>query len=273
MIIVPHQDDEILMAAGVIYEGIKAGIDVKVVIVTNGDYECPDYSKGRMRLRESVRGTGMLGLPEKNLIFLGYADTGMPEEESFLMKLYQEKDPHRVYPSACGDQTYGLEEKPEFHMERKHTRAEYTRENLEQDLKEVLEEERPECIVTTCESDLHGDHGALFLFLRDLLEKLGREEGYRPSLYCGLIHSCMGDEAWPDRERAYYDCPEGFEACSGLRWEERVSLPMPEALTTAKGQENLKYQALCQYETALEPDAVEFLMAFIKDEEVFWKLQ
>ena len=53
----------------------------------------------------------------------------------------------------------------------------------------------------------------------------------------------------------------------------RVSLPMPEALTTAKGRENLKYQALCQYETALEPDAVEFLMAFIKDEEVFWKLQ
>ena len=36
---------------------------------------------------------------------------------------------------------------------------------------------------------------------------------------------------------------------------------------------NLKYQALLKHETALEPDAYEFLMAFIKDEEIFWKVR
>ena len=40
-----------------------------------------------------------------------------------------------------------------------------------------------------------------------------------------------------------------------------------------KGTDNLKYQALLQHKTALEPDAYEFLMAFIKDEEVFWKMR
>lgn len=40
-----------------------------------------------------------------------------------------------------------------------------------------------------------------------------------------------------------------------------------------KGRENLKYQALLQYETALEPEAYDFLMSFIKDEEIFWKMK
>lgn len=41
----------------------------------------------------------------------------------------------------------------------------------------------------------------------------------------------------------------------------------------ARGINNLKYQALLKHETALEPDAYEFLMAFIKDEEIFWKVR
>ena len=42
---------------------------------------------------------------------------------------------------------------------------------------------------------------------------------------------------------------------------------------TRRGINNLKYQALFKHETALEPDAYEFLMAFIKDEEIFWKVR
>lgn len=272
MIIVPHQDDEILMSAGIIYESVKAGIDIKVVIVTNGDYECRDFSKGRARLMESVEGTKVLGLSEEQLIFLGYADTGMPEDESFLMKLYKEPDAKRVYSSACGNETYALEEKPEFHMEKYGAHASYTRENIEQDLKTVLKDYRPDCIFTTCEFDLHGDHSGLFLFVRDLLEELGVEERYHPSLYCGLIHSCAGDEVWPDRESSYFDYPQGFDVNGILRWEERYSLSMPEELSMAKGEGNLKYQALARYEVALEPNAVDFLMSFMKDEEIFWRI-
>jgi hypothetical protein len=48
---------------------------------------------------------------------------------------------------------------------------------------------------------------------------------------------------------------------------------MPEGLRTENGEKNLKLLALSEYEIALEPNAVEFLMSFIKDEEFFWKLR
>lgn len=62
MIIVPHQDDEILLSAGVIYEAVKSGISIHVVMVTNGDYRCSDYSIGRARLKETLQGLRLLGV-------------------------------------------------------------------------------------------------------------------------------------------------------------------------------------------------------------------
>ena len=56
-------------------------------------------------------------------------------------------------------------------------------------------------------------------------------------------------------------------------WEDRFVLRLPDALTRGAGTENVKYRALLQHETALEPNAYEFLMAFVKDEEIFWKVR
>lgn len=273
MILVPHQDDEILMSAGIIYTSKKEEIDIKVAIVTNGDYACSDYSKGKTRLRETIIGTQCVGLSENELIFLGYADTGMPEEESFLMKLYRESDENKIYKSSCSDKTYGLEEKSEFHMEQCGIHASYTRKHLKEDLKTMIMSYEPDCIFTTCEYDWHGDHSALFFFTKEILKELEEKENYHPALYCGLIHSCAGDEMWPRREGNYFDCPKDFDKNGVLKWEERYSFSMPVELSVQKQKDNLKYQALLKYETALEPNAVEFLMSFIKDEEIFWKIQ
>ena len=54
MIVVPHQDDEILMTAGVIRRAVEAGVACTVLMATNGDYGCKDFSKGYARLRESI---------------------------------------------------------------------------------------------------------------------------------------------------------------------------------------------------------------------------
>ena len=40
MVIVPHQDDELLLTAGVLYSAAHAGLNPHVVMVTNGDYGC-----------------------------------------------------------------------------------------------------------------------------------------------------------------------------------------------------------------------------------------
>ena len=55
MVIVPHQDDEILMSAGVIRVCEQNNVPYTVVMVTNGDYGCIDYSKGYARLKEVWR--------------------------------------------------------------------------------------------------------------------------------------------------------------------------------------------------------------------------
>ena len=271
VIVVPHEDDEILMSAGVIREAVKAGISCTVVMATNGDYECSNYEKGQNRLRESIAGLQALGLSKEHLEIMGYADTGMPREDSFLTHLYEEVEEEKCYPSSCTQETYGLVEKDEFHKKKWGKHGKYCRLDFKKDLKEILREKKAEHIFTTSQYDTHGDHAALYWFVCEVLDELRNEEGYEPSLYCGLIHSCAGDEVWPLRDTKKFTCPDGLEGQHP--WEQRCTLELPEEMKQEKGTENLKYQALLQHKTALEPDAYEFLMAFIKDEEVFWKMR
>lgn len=273
MVIVPHQDDEILMTAGVLYQAVKAGLKVTVVMVTNGDCDCKDYAKGRTRLRETISGCRRLGMKEEQLVFLGYADTGMPPKDSFVTHLFEEKEPSKIYPSHCSDITYSLKEKPEFHMEMKGEHAPYTREMLKSDLKQVIETYRPQNIFTTSEFDMHGDHSGLCRFVYEVLDEMRKENADSPQVYCGLIHSGAGDDRWPVPDTERFHCPQGLEEDTKYVWDDRFVLQMPDGLKRSAGTDNLKYQALLEYETALEPNAYEFLMAFVKDEEIFWKVR
>ncbi len=270
MVVVPHQDDEVLLSAGILYQAKKLGRDVKVVIVTNGDCGCSDHTKGQTRLRETVRGMKILGISEKDLIFLGYADTGMPKEESFLWALYQEKDQNKVKRSDCGKRTYALPEKDEYHMEKYGEHALYTRSMVKQDLRELLLQYQPSCVITTCSEDIHGDHAGLCLFLREILKESGKKENDYPMVFCGLVHSKAGDDLWPERKGERFTCPKNI---GDIKWEERYYFMLPEEMMQKMGKENLKYRALEEYKTALEPSACEFLRAFIKDEEIFWKMR
>ena len=46
MVIVPHEDDEILLAAGIMEKALAKGIGVHVVMAGNGDYEGHDEATG-----------------------------------------------------------------------------------------------------------------------------------------------------------------------------------------------------------------------------------
>ena len=292
MIIVPHEDDEILMTAGIIDQAMQEGKKVTVVMATNGDYEGTDKSSGSVRLGETIRGLGVLGLSEENVIFMGYADTGMYSTESFLYKLYQEKEESKIYPGHCSKETYGLPEKADYHSLRYGKSAEYTRRNFKNDLKEIILQERPDTIFTTSEEDLHGDHSGLFLFVREILSE---QKDYHPVLYSGIVHSKAGDENWPERKEETlgyihakygmgqcilgkkrdkvegFNCPLGFDDGS-LKWNDRIRFPMQEDMLTTDFKNNKKVQALEQHVNALKPDAVEFLYSFITSEELFWKI-
>lgn len=273
LVLVPHQDDEILMTAGVISKAVELGVRVNVVIATNGDYECADYSKGRRRLKESLTGLMRLGVAADAVTFLGYADTGMPEEESFLGRLFKEQEEEKLYPSLCSEHTYGLEEKADFHTERFGYPAQYNRKNFKDDLKAVLTHLHPEHIFTTSDADAHGDHKGLHLFLMEVLGELQPEQNYQPEVYGAIVHSMAGDDNWPLRSEQveFYTCPPDFERTCAYRWDDRVSFEVPVSMQSENHQENVKYQALSGYQTALEPKDVDYLYSFIKKEELFWK--
>lgn len=292
MIIVPHEDDEILMAAGIIEKAVKEDKKVTVVMATNGDYEGTDKISGSVRLEETIKGLQILGLSEENVIFMGYADTGMYPTESFLYKLYQEKDEDKLYPGHCSGETYGLLGKPDFHTVRYGVAASYTRKNFKRDLQEIILDKRPDTIFTTSEEDMHGDHSGLFLFVKEILQE---QKEYHPCLYSGVVHSKAGDENWPERkpevfcylrekykmhlvdvdckkeEVEGFTCPDDFDDGT-LKWEARISFPVPGNMLSAVFSKNKKAEALNQHENALKPDAVEFLYSFITSEELFWKI-
>lgn len=272
MIIVPHQDDEILLSAGIIKSCVDNDIALSIIMATNGDYGCQDYTVGRRRLLETIQGLKVLGVDENALTILGYADTGMPWEESFLYRLFYEKDEKRVFKSFCSDKTYSLEDKCEYHVLKGEKPAPYSREMFKSDIKNIIDDIKPDNIFTTSRFDTHGDHYGLYRFICEALGELDREKDYRPVLFSGIVHSNAGDDHWPDRSLPEYDCPENFERDTALKWEERVSFGVPECMLVKNGKENLKYKALSCYETALEPNAIEFLMSFIKNEEIFWHI-
>ena len=269
LVIVPHQDDEILLGGGLIYELLKQNKRVTVTVVTNGDCDCADYTKGRKRLRETLAGLLALGLPAENVVFLGYADTGMASEESFLTALYNAGDGDKVFPSPVSSVTYGLEEKKDFHYQCFGQHGIYSRNTLMEDLWELFRRLRPDTVVTTHHSDLHGDHEALFYFVRDVLKEL--KEEMSPRLFVGMVHSSEGDDTWPLRGTPVYTCPKGLEQ-GELDWDKRQILPLREELRGGLREGNLKYEALKKYETALEPEAIDYLMSFVKDEEIFWEI-
>lgn len=268
MVIVPHEDDEILMTAGIIERAVKEEKKVTVVMATNGDYEGTNKVSGSVRLRETIKGLEVLGLSKDNIYFMGYADTGMYLTESFLYKLYQEKDEVRVYVGHCSKETYGLPEKQDYHSSRYGTPAEYTRKNFKSDLREIMLKEKPDTIFTTSQEDMHGDHSGLFLFVKEILSE---QTDYHPKLYSGVVHSKAGDENWPERKAKVFSCPIGFDDGT-LQWKDRICFPVPEDMISEDFTKNKKVQALEQHVNALKPDAVEFLYSFITSEELFWEI-
>lgn len=285
MIIVPHEDDEILLAAGIIESALEQKVGVQVVMAGNGDYEGNDEKTGAVRLPETLAGLEVLGLAEGNVTFLGYADTGMEKELSFLHSLFDDGDENRVHESHCANHTYGMETKKDYHSERFGEPALYTKKNFKSDLKHIILEHKPELIFTTAEYDMHGDHSGLVLFLKEILGEL-RETGYTPGLFCGVVHSNAGDDSWPNRsgkKENIWDyakeaeviedfwCPKDFNQ-GPLKWEDRISIEVPKDMKERDFNKNRKAKALACHKNAIKDDSVEFLYSFIKAEELFWKI-
>lgn len=252
MILAPHQDDEILGCCYYIHQAIEKGNDVAVVFATNGDHHGKEIAK--IRYQESLSALRHLGLNANNIFYLGYGDTGMSFTKSFLMNLFL-ASPSNVFLSSCENQTYhpaGLQTVRQMATGKQGC---YSKENFTQDLNYIINYFSPNEILCTSENDLHGDHCALRLFLKEIKLPANSE------VHEYIIHS-QNDSIWPNRNKTSFmrpDCvPEN-------KWKQRISIMAPEAL------QDKKRKALQSFLSQQSTDFFkEYFERFVKEEEIFF---
>lgn len=275
LVIAAHPDDEVLMAAGIIRRAVMEKRRISVVVATNGDYLCADYSKGSARLQESLDVLTKLGMKEQDIYFLGYPDTGVDSEKSFLYRLMYTENEETVISGSAGCETYGISGgKQDFSYQRTGYHASYCRRCFEADLIAVLEITSPQLVITTSEWDQHADHVALARFVAGALKKRLNGSENEVELWQSLIHSPAGDDTWPEAGSCF-TIPPNFEKSTGLKWEHRITVMVPESMYSPNPQDNGKRNSILEYKTAFspsEPEVRKYLLSFAKQEEIFWRM-
>jgi len=260
LILAPHPDDEVIGCAGIVQEAVRVGADVRIVYLTNGDHNQVAfivYEKrftlrrgefihmGEVRRKEAIKAAQVLGLSEKNLIFLGYPDFGT---FSILNYYWQNIKPYRSFLTRISAVPY----KNDLSF-----RAPYKGESILYNLEEVLLGYKPNKIFVSHPADANVDHKALYLFteiaLGDLEGKIGR-----PRVYPYLVH-CLG---WP-LPRHYHpelnlDPPEQLQN-SPIQWRK---------FTLTTEQLKNKHQAILCHKSQTESSAF-YLLSFVRQNELF----
>ena len=78
----PHPDDESIAAGGYIAQSIINGANVTIVLVTDGNAQHEEA----VRYNEFEKATGILSVPEANLIFLGFPDGKLVSENQTVLQ-------------------------------------------------------------------------------------------------------------------------------------------------------------------------------------------
>lgn len=221
LVFVPHEDDEINVMAGVIEQYLKSGSTVRIVFTTNGDY----YGLAETRIREAIDCAAFYGIPEENLIFLGYGD----EWNTKYGHIYNAPDGEVITSHIGKTQTYGTKDVKPY---KNHA---YTRENYLNDFISVIDEFLPD-VIFSVDYDHHPDHRAVSLFFEEAMgHVLAENENYTPDVFKGFAYSL----AWEGRRDFYSDNlkrtvqdtdrPNDFnhmEETEQYIWKDRVRFPV-----------------------------------------------
>ncbi|HMK74527.1 MAG TPA: PIG-L family deacetylase, partial [Myxococcaceae bacterium] len=271
MVIGPHEDDEALIAAGRIRQAILAGDTVYVVLSTNGDVD--GVSTGLLREAESVAAMGLLGVPEQQVVFLGYGDQS-------LWDIFNATSPTQVFTSQAGQTaTYGnrgLGGK-DFHRYRTGAAGPYNRATLLGDFEALMTTFQPDEVYTTSYFDNHGDHEGTARFLTEALLTLKRQGvTLNTRIYESIVWApyanggCYGD--WPPAGSGALPYPP-FPApqCVGpgttLDWGSVLHFPAPPEMQQPTSDTNLKWESLAAYPSQFN----DFLSSFVRKDEFFWR--
>jgi N-acetyl-1-D-myo-inositol-2-amino-2-deoxy-alpha-D-glucopyranoside deacetylase len=192
LILAPHCDDETLSSAGLILAAQRAGIQVRVVIATNGDgflfATMQDFRKlypshadfirfGELRQQESLAALARLGVRPDQVTFLSYPDRGTP---ALWNDNWVASNPYRSPYSGDTKSPYAITYNPH---------SVYAGADYLADVTSVLETYHPDLIVYPHAQDVHPDHWGLNVFTRLALTLIRHNDpAYKPTELTYLVH-------------------------------------------------------------------------------------
>lgn len=254
LIIAPHQDDEVLATGGLIQKCIKLGDTVTLLFATNGDYQGSHIAQ--KRFYESTEALKLLGVAEDAIFYLGYGDTGMRYSHSFLRKILFENF-NTPLSTSFSSMTYHPAGGKTVHAMRTGRETLLTQSAFLTDVEWFIREHNPDIIIVPFFYDMHGDHAALIRLLQkvDIFNQI-------PICLMYIIHG-GNDTLWPPRDAKTFSCPP---IISSETWKEKISIPLTDV------ERHKKYKALLTFTTQLAEDSDNFLVSFVKQEEIFFLL-
>ncbi len=258
LVLAPHPDDEILGAGGVLLRAVEMKLPVKVVFLTYGDSNqwsfllyrkhpviMPGAVKkmGLIRRDEALAAASVLGLDEKDLVFLGYPDFGTM---NIWYAHWNDRPPLMGLLTRASKVPYQGALRPG---------ALYKGEEILKDLRTVIHDFKPTKIFVSHPCDHNGDHLAFYLFTRVAVWDEGIEDNVE--IYPYLIHYL----GWPK--------PAGFKPDKPL-------VPPASIINTVKWKQyrlspaefELKKAAL-QAHKSQYTSTPKYLLSFIRPNEIF----
>lgn len=272
MIVLPHQDDEINIAGSSIVGAIGEGIRVYCVYLTNGDR---DY-RAAVRMKEAVHALSVLGVPARNVIFLGYPDGGLHADRSLYMRM---KCNDGILNVKGRSETYGIPEIPDFCFQETGKHHAYLWKNVLVDLKNVILKYKPSTIIGT-DFDYHPDHRACSFALETVLGNILKAKGnsYFPRVLKGFAYAPSYESindfySSPNLYSSIIDknslcVPEDETDNPGFLWSERIRIPVPECCGKSILRENRIFAALKKH---YSQRAYQKAVRIINSDQVFWE--
>jgi len=201
LVVVPHPDDEVLIAAGIIARARRGGLPVDVAVMTNGGLGCG--RDGGARQAESIGGLARLGVTEDHVHFLGLPDGSLADLGSAPLPPVEQRDRDGQCVRVATTSAWRGRGAVDVHTRRTGRPGPLTVDVAEEDLVALLDDVRPVLVITTHELDTHPDHAATGTLVRRALEVRAARAPAVPSairVWRGVVHV---DDVWPKADDAH----------------------------------------------------------------------
>jgi len=259
LVLAPHCDDETLACGGILALAVRAGARTHVVLVTNGDgfpyaaerffdeAEVPpkDYVRlGAERQKETLAALSELGVPAREVTFLGYPDGGSAHmwltywDPGHPYSSPRTLDNHNPYPNSL------------------RPGGPYCGRFVLDDLETVIRAFKPTMVLCPDPNDTNRDHWALYCYTLGALYELGLLGKVRLEVY--LVHR----GGWPLPRGLHPGrslTPPRALMTLGTRWE---------ALRLDSGVAQRKYKAILRYRSQMLV-MQRYLLSFARRSELF----